>query len=50
MTQFGHSVHEKTSLCVKASFLNLLQSGRLLVDVAGIEPATPCLQNRCSPN
>jgi hypothetical protein len=22
----------------------------MLVDVAGLEPATPCLQSRCSPN
>ena len=22
----------------------------MLVDVAGIEPATPCLQSRCSPS
>ncbi len=27
-----------------------LQSEEKLVDVAGIEPATPCLQSRCSPS
>ena len=27
-------------------FLSLLQSAKKLVDVAGIEPATPCLQSR----
>jgi hypothetical protein len=30
--------------------LNPLQSEKELVDVTGIEPATPCLQSRCSPS
>jgi len=25
-------------------------TAKRLVDVAGIEPATPCLQSRCSPS
>ena len=30
--------------------ISALQSAKKLVDVAGIEPATPCLQSRCSPS
>ena len=32
------------------NLVNSLQSEKKLVDVAGIEPATPCLQSRCSPS
>ena len=32
------------------NLVNALQSEKKLVDVAGIEPATTCLQSRCSPN
>ena len=28
----------------------ILLTAKRLVDVAGIEPATPCLQSRCSPS
>jgi hypothetical protein len=30
--------------------VSVLQSEEKLVDVTGIEPATPCLQSRCSPS
>ena len=32
------------------NLVSSLQSENKLVDVAGIEPATPCLQSRCSPS
>ncbi len=43
---FVHSVHEKTGNEADVEFLSGLQSVKKLVDVAGIEPATPCLQMR----
>ena len=32
------------------NLVGALQSEKKLVDVTGIEPATPCLQSRCSPS
>jgi hypothetical protein len=45
MTQFAHSVHEKTGLRIEASFFKSFAIRKMLVDVTGIEPVTPCLQS-----
>ena len=39
-------VHEKRGIEAEMSLTSALQSEKKLVDVAGIEPATPCLQRR----
>jgi hypothetical protein len=44
----GHVTRDVTNTSPDA--VNELQVVENLVDVAGIEPATPCLQSRCSPS
>ena len=43
-------VNEKRGIEAEVNLTSSLQSAKKLVDVAGLEPATPCLQSRCSPN
>jgi len=38
-------VHEKRGIEAEMNLTSALQSEKTLVDVAGIEPATPCLQS-----
>jgi len=47
--QFIHSAHEKRGIKAEVDFLSALHSAKELVDVTGIEPVTPCLQNRFKP-
>jgi len=48
MTAFVHSsctvCTKKRGIEAEVNLLSALPSGKKLVDVAGIEPATPCLQ------
>jgi hypothetical protein len=43
----GNKYHLLSDKVVMSQRYNWLKT---LVDVAGIEPATPCLQSRCSPS
>jgi hypothetical protein len=48
--QFVHSRGQNVGMRVEMKLLSTLQSEEKLVDVTGFEPATPCLQSRCSPS
>jgi hypothetical protein len=39
-------VHEKRGVGEEMNSVSFLQSEKKLVDVTGIEPVTPCLQNK----
>jgi hypothetical protein len=46
----GPAVPELKKLALPVYSFGIEIQGSKLVDVAGIEPATPCLQSRCSPS
>ena len=50
VTAFVHSWDQDRGIGVQMNFGKSLQSEKKLVDVTGFEPATPCLQSRCSPS
>jgi len=48
--KIGHNVNSAQSIEIASTVLSQQKQRIKVVDVAGIEPATPCLQSRCSPS